>query len=143
MGAKLGFSWEALDVKLWQGGLSGLETAVSQLTQTIEISDEVTAQPHDCESLIVQEYIPHDFEYRVYTVEGKVAGNVYTKFCSVKENQEFGDFHQYFEAEQAAKAWMGGDMESFADAARQCNELTEHWLEWLRAQSCELPPAVR
>ena len=40
---------------LWWGQ-RGLETAISQLTQTIEISDEITGQPHDLENLIVQEF---------------------------------------------------------------------------------------
>ena len=38
--AKLGFSWEALDVKYWEGE-SGLESALHQLTQAIEISGKL------------------------------------------------------------------------------------------------------
>merc|ERR1712232_612379 len=41
--AKLGFSWEALDVKFWNGK-DGLEEALLQLTEAIEISEEFTGQ---------------------------------------------------------------------------------------------------
>merc|ERR1719295_932000 len=60
--AKLGFSWEALDVKMWDGGRPALKDALYQLSQSIEISKEFTGQPHDCENLIVQEYMVHDLE---------------------------------------------------------------------------------
>eukprot|EP00928_Gymnodinium_smaydae_P013991 TRINITY_DN15075_c0_g1_i1.p1 TRINITY_DN15075_c0_g1~~TRINITY_DN15075_c0_g1_i1.p1 ORF type:complete len:490 (+),score=112.50 TRINITY_DN15075_c0_g1_i1:168-1472(+) len=116
--AKLGFSWEALDVKYWEKR-EGLETALSQLTQTIEISDELTGQPHDLEALIVQEYIPHDLELRQYVVDGKVEGTVYTKFCKIKDNLEFGDFKQHFEGKQAARDWMGGDLAALEDGESQ------------------------
>jgi hypothetical protein len=140
--AKLGFSWEALDVKFWKGQ-DGLQQSLFDLTQVIEISDEFTAQPHDLESLIVQEYMTHDYELRIYVVEGKVEGSIYTKFCSIKQNQEFGDFHQLFRKEEAAKQWMGNDMTACEDGERQCLQLTEHWLAWLRTQACDLPPAIR
>lgn len=139
---KLGFSWEALDVKFFKGQ-EGLETALHDLTQTISISDELTGQPHDCESLILQEYIPHDFELRVYTVEGKVEATIFTKFCSIKDNNEFGEFKQLSTKEEASKQWMGGDSAACDDGERQCLELTNHWLAWLRTQTCEVIPAIR
>lgn len=139
---KLGFSWEALDVKCWVGE-AGLREALHQLTQNIDISDELTGQPHDCQVLLLQEFVPHDLELRVYVVEGKVEGMIYTKFCSLKPNNEFGDFKQLFDKAQAAKQWMGGDSAALADGERQCRELTSHWLHWVEAQCCEMPPAIR
>jgi len=140
--AKLGFSWEALDVKYWQRR-SGLEDALTQLAQRIEISGELTAQPHDLEEILVQEYVKHDLEIRLYIVEGQVEGIIYTKFCRIKENMEFGDFKQQFSKAEAARHWMGGDVAALEDAERQCRELAGHWLDWLQAQSCEMPPAIR
>jgi len=140
--AKLGFSWEALDVKFWEHQ-EGLDTALWQLTQTIEISQELTAQPHDCESLIVQEYIPHDLELRIYAVNGEVAGHIYTKFKTIKDNLEFGDFEQSFSKGEAAKQWMDGDTAALDDGEKQCRELTTHWLEWIQSQTCEVPAGVR
>lgn len=139
---KLGYSWEALDVKFSEGQ-EGLERSIYELSQTIEISDELTGQPHDCNSLILQEYIPHDFELRVYAVEGKVEATIFTKFCSIKPNREFGDFKQLSNKEQAAKQWMSGDSAACEDGERQCLELTNHWLAWLRTQTLEVPPAIR
>merc|ERR1711924_177980 len=80
---------------------------------------------------------------RIYTVEGKVEASIFTKFCTIKPNREFGDFQQCFTKEQAAKQWMGGDSAACDDGERQCLELTNHWLAWLRTQACELPPPIR
>eukprot|EP00927_Polykrikos_kofoidii_P019899 TRINITY_DN19331_c0_g1_i1.p1 TRINITY_DN19331_c0_g1~~TRINITY_DN19331_c0_g1_i1.p1 ORF type:complete len:580 (-),score=89.20 TRINITY_DN19331_c0_g1_i1:59-1798(-) len=140
--AKLGFSWEALDVKFWSHK-DKLAGTLDELSNTIKISDEFTAQPHDCEALLVQEYVPHDFELRMYAVDGKVVGTIFTKFCKIKENQEFGDFEQKFTRQEAAKSWMAGDQEAAEEGEQQCQELTEHWLAWLQTQSCEVPSAVR
>merc|ERR1719181_1806634 len=112
--AKLGFSWEALDVKFWKEE-RGLEVALHQLTQSIEISGSLTGQPHDCESLLIQEFCPHDIELRLYVVNGQVEGRIYTKFCKIKPNNEFGDFQQHFEPEPVAKEWMGGDRAALDD----------------------------
>jgi hypothetical protein len=140
--AKLGFSWEALDVKFWKGQ-DGLEEALLQLTEAIEISEEFTGQPHDMEVIMLQEYCEHDLELRLYVVEGKVEARIYTKFCKIKDNNEFGDFQESFLLEEAAEQWMGNDVEALKDGVRQCEEITNHWLAWIRCQICELPPAIR
>jgi len=140
--AKLGFSWEALDVKFWENE-SGLDSALHNLTQTIEISDELTGQPHDLESIIVQEYCKHDLEVRLYYVEGKLEATIYTKFCKIKDNLEFGDFHEAFVQSEAAKNWMGGDYAALEHGEKQCREIAEHWLVWVQGLICEMPPAIR
>eukprot|EP00747_Dinoflagellata_sp_TGD_P167582 gnl/TRDRNA2_/TRDRNA2_192236_c0_seq1.p1 gnl/TRDRNA2_/TRDRNA2_192236_c0~~gnl/TRDRNA2_/TRDRNA2_192236_c0_seq1.p1 ORF type:complete len:609 (-),score=115.55 gnl/TRDRNA2_/TRDRNA2_192236_c0_seq1:36-1802(-) len=140
--SKLGFSWEALDVKFWIGK-PGLEDSLSQLCYAIEISQEMTGQPHDCESIIVQEYIQHDLELRVYVVDNKPEGLIYTKFCRIKENNEFGDFKQKFSRSEAAKDWFGGDQAALEDGEKKCIEVTKHWLNWVECQTCEPPPAIR
>jgi len=140
--AKLGYSWEALDVKFWQEQ-SGLKDALFNLTQTIEISQELTGQPHDLEAIIVQEYCKHDLELRLYVVEGKVESAIYTKFCRIKENLEFGDFHELFDRKEAAKQWMGNDIAALLDGEKQCREITQQWLVWVEAQISEPPPAIR
>lgn len=140
--AKLGYSWEALDVKYWEGQ-AGLATALHQLTQAIEISSELTGQPHDCEQLIVQEYVTHNLELRIYVVDGKPEASIYTKFCKIKENKEFGDFHQLFSQQEAAKQWFEGDLDALKDGEKQCQEVTQHWINWIQAQTCEVPSAIR
>ena len=103
--------WEGASISslLERRGQRGLEQALSQLTQAsrvesipkhfqrclseaIEISDELTGQPHDLESLIVQEFVDHDLELRLYVVNGEVETTIFTKFCKIKPNNEFGDF---------------------------------------------------
>jgi len=140
--AKLGFSWEALDVKFWNGK-AGLEAALLQLTEAIEISEEFTGQPHDMEVIMLQEYCTHDLELRLYVVDGKVESTIYTKFCKIKPNNEFGDFHESFDLNEAAEQWMGSDVAALEDGHRQCREITNHWLVWVKTQLCELPPAIR
>lgn len=140
--AKLGFSWEALDVKFWEKE-EGLRRALDQLTQTIEISSEVTGQPHDLESVIVQEYVKHDLEMRLYVIEGKVENIIYTKFCKIKDNLEFGDFHELFSHEVAANQWMGGDSAALANGEQQCRKCIAHWMHWVWAQTSEVPPGIR
>ncbi|CAJ1357304.1 unnamed protein product, partial [Effrenium voratum] len=139
--AKLGFSWEALDVKFWEGQ-RGLATALSQLTQVIEISDELTGQPHDLEALIIQEFVEHDLEARLYVVNGEVETIIYTKFCKIKPNNEFGDFKEAFSSEEAGQ-WMDGDVATLKDGERQCREIAAHWMDWVRSQTCQTPPGIR
>ncbi|CAE7941554.1 unnamed protein product [Symbiodinium necroappetens] len=139
--AKLGFSWEALDVKYWEGK-AGLQTAISQLTQAIEISDEYTGQPHNLEALIIQEFVEHDMELRLYVVNGEVEATIYTKFCKIKPNNEFGDFKEHFTLEEAAE-WMGGDVATLKDGERQCREITAHWMDWVSMQTSQTPPGIR
>jgi len=129
-------------VKSWEG-FAGLQQSLYELSQVIEISEEMTAQPTELDALIVQEYIEHDYELRIYVVEGKAEAHIYTKFESIKANREFGDFRQLSNKEQAAKQWMDNDLETCEDGERQCLELTNHWLAWLRTQACALPAAIR
>merc|ERR1712039_405650 len=68
---------------------------------------------------------------------------VYTKFCRIKPNREFGDFKQLSIRDQAAKQWMGGDLAALESGEQQCKELVKHWLAWVKVQCCELPPAIR
>merc|ERR1712176_1247547 len=63
--------------------------------------------------------------------------------CSIRSNQEIGDFHQLFDKSKACREWMGGDADALEDGEQQCRELTKHWLDWLQAQTCEMPAAIR
>jgi len=92
---------------------------------------------------LIQEYCEHDIELRLYVVNGKVEGKVYTKFCKIKANNEFGDFHQHFDSEPVCREWMGGDREALDDGERQCREAVDHWMDWVAAQICDTPPAIR
>lgn len=79
----------------------------------------------------------------MYCIDGKVEGMIYTKFCKIKENKEFGDFKQNFNRQEAARAWMGNDVAALEDGERQCQKLSEYWIQWLEAQCCETPAAIR
>eukprot|EP00392_Amoebophrya_sp_AT5.2_P012199 g12297.t1 len=102
--AKLGYSWEALDVKLWREDnvkpsastsqhRYGLDDALLDLTRQIEITDNLVGQAHYLDHVIVQEFIPHVCEMRLYFVENVCEFCMFTKFDRVKSNNEFGDFN--------------------------------------------------
>merc|ERR1712216_852665 len=56
---------------------------------------------------------------------------------------EFGDFQQTFSQEDAASMWMDNDQAAMQDGMRQCLEVTRHWMDWVQAQVCEVPPGIR
>jgi hypothetical protein len=76
-------------------------------------------------------------------VDGVVQGKIYTKFCKIKPNNEFGDFQQHFDPEPVAREWLAGDRATLDDGERQCRECIEHWMVWVQAQICDKPPAIR
>merc|ERR1711976_1100432 len=43
----------------------------------------------------------------------------------------------------AARLWMGGDIDALKDGEARCKTAAEHWLTWLEAQTCEVIPAIR
>merc|ERR1712196_756647 len=91
--AKLGFSWEALDVKHWAGD-SGLVNAIEMLHAQEYIDSRRVGQSHRAPLCLVQEFVVHDFEMRMYVVEGAVEHITYTKFNRIDDAQAFKDFQE-------------------------------------------------
>jgi hypothetical protein len=72
--AKLPYSWEALDVKLWDNSTVGtsssgrkytLQNAIFDLNKHINIAGSIWGQCHFVDSFLVQEYVPHVVEMRM------------------------------------------------------------------------------
>ncbi|CAD7948731.1 unnamed protein product [Amoebophrya sp. A25] len=168
--AKLGYSWEALDVKLWQNTnsllhnqqqLDGtttsepreregkntkhnypLSAALRDLSDTINISNELVGQAHRLDWIMVQEFVPHALEMRLYYIKGKLKQVWYTRFNSVKSNNEFGEF--YYMSESVALSYMRGDVKALREATKKGQLLAESLLDWLVTQTGELTiPAIR
>eukprot|EP00927_Polykrikos_kofoidii_P081698 TRINITY_DN793_c0_g1_i2.p1 TRINITY_DN793_c0_g1~~TRINITY_DN793_c0_g1_i2.p1 ORF type:complete len:561 (-),score=68.01 TRINITY_DN793_c0_g1_i2:190-1872(-) len=136
---KLGWSWEAMDVQAWQNK-HDLQSALSRLVE----------QPGSLvDQIFVQEWIDFDVEIRHFIVEAdlknpqslKPKQRIYTIFKS-KEGGSFRDFAR-FDRAACVRETFANDDEAMTDAERQCDELIQRWLQWVQAQTHELPVVMR
>eukprot|EP01065_Artemidia_motanka_P027290 TRINITY_DN32511_c0_g1_i1.p1 TRINITY_DN32511_c0_g1~~TRINITY_DN32511_c0_g1_i1.p1 ORF type:complete len:538 (+),score=175.20 TRINITY_DN32511_c0_g1_i1:68-1681(+) len=130
--AKLGYAWEAREVYHFWGEEELAGKLKTLLTQPGSTAD----------SALVQAYIPHDCEVRVYCIHGKPVKMLYTKFQDVSHDGSPTEFRAYTR-EKAVEAWFSGS--SALDQAERMlrDELVPRWVRWLRTESCETPPAIR
>ncbi|KAH8053119.1 hypothetical protein JL722_9785 [Aureococcus anophagefferens] len=139
--AKLGHSWEAIDVRAWRGK-GQLRDALRSLAR----------QP-GCRAdyVFVQEFVEAVGEVRAYCVDGKLEKLLYTRFDDPDAGDEpvgeedQGRFVTFSELERAdaVQQWFRGD-EALADAAeREVRTLVGRWLAWLRGLDSEPLPFVR
>mmetsp|Transcript_22836 Transcript_22836/g.53392 ORF Transcript_22836/g.53392 Transcript_22836/m.53392 type:complete len:567 (-) Transcript_22836:209-1909(-) len=137
--AKLGWSWEAMDVQAWKNA-QDLTSALAYLGE----------QPGSfLEFVFVQEWVDFDVEMRHFVVEAdmqnpatwKAKKIIYTVFKS-QEGNCFRDFDR-FERKTCLQKTFHNDEEALADAERQAEVLIGHWLQWLQAQSHEMPVVTR
>jgi len=148
--AKLGFSWEALDVRHWDSPDCLAEQLESLIVQPGNKADTVH----------VQEFVDIDVEMRHFVVLPKYCGRkvdnlegreestlpniekvVYTCYESSDENH-FSDFNR-FDRETCVKNRFKGDDSALADAEAKAKELIGRLLIALRGESCEMPPVLR
>lgn len=137
--AKLGWSWEAMDVTAW-ANKEELEVALSSLAE----------QPGSLiEHVFVQEWVDFDVEMRHFVVEPRLEDPqswkakkiVYTVFKSEEEGS-FRNFDRY-ERKGCLQACFKNDDAALADAEQQAEELIGRWLQWLQGISHELPVVTR
>jgi hypothetical protein len=137
--AKLGWSWEAMDVRSW--------TNKSQLSAGLT---ELIEQPGSfMEHVLVQEWVDFDVEIRHFVVEADLSKPaslkpkklIYTVF-KCRDSGSFRDFDR-FDRKGCLRACFQNDDAALADAEQQAEELIVRWLNWLQAQTAELPVVVR
>ena len=137
--AKLGWSWEAMDVQAWTNKQE-LSVALTSLAE----------QPGSLmEFVFVQEHVDFEVEMRHFVVEPdltkpqtlKPKKIIYTVF-KCKEGGSFRDFDRY-DRRGCLKACFLNDDAALADAERQAEELITRWLQWLQAQTHDMPTVVR
>lgn len=138
--AKLPFSWEALDVKHFDG-YDELLKALNLLHVGEYINGKLAGQCHRAHMLI-QEYVAHDLELRCYVVEGQVEEFHYTRFERVDAYHAFKEFTEV-NRDECLERWMNGDSAMLVDAEQRARQLVQSWLVWLQAQTCAPIPAVR
>lgn len=138
--AKLGWSWEAMDVKAWKNK-----------QELGNIFTPLVEQPgSQVDQVFVQEYVDFDVEIRHFIVEGdlsnpaslKAKQKIYTVFRS-KEEGCFRNFGRFDRKGCLANTNFNNDEAAMVDCERQCDELIVRWMQWLQAQSHELPVVCR
>ena len=66
--------------------------ALFQLTRHIDINSDDVGQAHSLDHIMVQEFVEHRLEMRLYYIESRFEFCMFTRFNRVKPNHEFGDF---------------------------------------------------
>merc|ERR1711924_35796 len=137
--AKLGYSWEALDVRAWKN-----ET---ELARALTVIGEQAGSRMGV--VLVQELIDFDVEMRMFVVDPNLSDPstlkpkkvLYTVFTN-KENGTFSSFAKYNRS-HCLETTFENDDEALTDAEQQSYELVSRWLQWLQAQTHELPVVTR
>jgi len=137
--AKLGWSWEAMDVRSWQNK--------QQLSHALW---DLAEQPGSfMEYVFVQEWVDFDVEMRHFIVEGDISKPATLKpkkiIYTVFKSQDGGSFRDFdrFDRKGCLKACFHNDDAALADAEWQAETIINRWMQWLQAQSHELPVVVR
>jgi len=139
---KIGYSWEAFDVKRWKDELA-LADVLQQLAGHVYIDDNQTGQPHFVDTILCQEYIEHLSELRCYVINHKIEKYCWTKFMRVNEQLDFKEFEQAKDEKEACERWFDGDESRILKAKEQAQNLVDRWLLWLQTQACEDIPVIR
>ena len=131
---KLGYAWEATQVRFFSGEL--------------QLAREMTflCAQEGCESvaLLVQGFVPNDFEMRVYVVQGQQAHVVYSTFDAEEDSRALT--HPSFAVKSRAEAiadWLESDEAAMVDAERAVVVLVTRWMRWLTSVSSDAVPAIR
>jgi hypothetical protein len=130
---KLGYSWEAMDVRTFKGA-----NILSQ-----QITDLFFQNGCMVDSVLVQERVPNSFEIRFIVVKEAVKHTIYTHFGSVSQDGLFRDFERTQDRREAAHRWFNGDEESIEKAERIARDCIEQWNLWFLTEIERTPPAIR
>eukprot|EP01062_Namystynia_karyoxenos_P050538 TRINITY_DN3935_c1_g1_i1.p1 TRINITY_DN3935_c1_g1~~TRINITY_DN3935_c1_g1_i1.p1 ORF type:complete len:710 (+),score=207.55 TRINITY_DN3935_c1_g1_i1:114-2132(+) len=131
--AKLGFAWEAREVLLFNSEQQLAERMRKLVSQPGGVAD----------SILVQEFIPHDCEMRVYCLHGEPRHCLFTKFSSVNSDGKPETFSSLDRA-AALKEWFRGDDKALSEAEHIIlKERVPAFIRWLLTESCETPAAIR
>ena len=131
---KLGFSWEALDVRACEADkYSVRDTALALLRQT------------DCFSsgVIVQKHVNAVFELRCFVVNGEVAHHYCARYASCeKSTGYFGDWETH-PRDNVITKWLSGDELAYQVMLAKARETIGLWNIWLITENAGPVPAIR
>ena len=131
--AKLGYSYEGVDVKMVEGK--------EQLAEALYF---LLSQPNytNC-SVFVQERIEVSCEARCFLINGRVVSMLYTKFDRIDAQGYVREYEKETCGDRARRAWFSDDHDAWSDAMQQIQRLSDRWNLWLLAQSAERTVSVR
>jgi hypothetical protein len=130
---KLGYSWEAMDVRTFKGA-----NVLSQ-----QMNDLFFQNGCMVDSVLVQERVPNSFEIRFIVVKDEVKHTIYTHFGSVSADGLFRDFERTQDRREAARRWFNSDDAAIEKAEKIARECVEHWQLWFLTEIERTPPAIR
>ena len=144
--AKLGYSWEATDVRCFEGP--------GQLALALK---DLAEQPASfVEGVLVQEWVNFDIEIRLFWVDADIGIDpktktlrkpnpskiLYTAFNTIDHEQRMRDFERFSRVDAVARCFSG-DEAAMTDAETQAVELGRNLLMFINAECCEPPPVLR
>lgn len=123
---KLGFSYEAMDVKFCKGG--------QELARALQYLSTKTSYKNDC--LLVQQRVNFvNLEFRVYVIEGRQINVHYTRFKEISAGLATGFLHA--SRREAIDKWFDSDEAAFIDAENQVARILERVNAWMLAECCQ------
>ncbi|EEQ98693.1 hypothetical protein Pmar_PMAR024905 [Perkinsus marinus ATCC 50983] len=131
---KLGYSWEAMDVRTFDAEASSLASQMQ----------DVLLQP-TCknDSVLVQERVPNSLEMRFITAMGEVRHVTYSTFARISEDGLYRDFERSMDRTEAAHRWFEGDVEALKEAEGICHTCIRAWQRWMLTEADQPAPALR
>lgn len=132
--AKLGFSYEGIDVRMAYGRHELADALHTLATQPGYKSDCVYVQ---------QRVRQVDLEARCFVLNGEVVGTLWTRFARIDHNGYVRDYEKSDSEDDALRNWFYNDRAAWVDAQRQIRLLTRRWHNWMLARSAEPTVSVR
>ncbi|CAE7277208.1 RPS9B [Symbiodinium natans] len=130
---KLGYSYEAADVRMVKA-----EAALAEAMYCLVTQPNYT---NDC--VYVQERVRTvHLEARCFVLNGEVVNALFTRFARVDCNGYVRDYEKS-SSSKAQEDWLFDDAAAFEDARSQMKRLCHLWHLWLLAQSAEPTVSVR
>merc|ERR1711871_1127728 len=126
--AKLGFSYEGVDVKMCNG--------VEELTNALHLLGTQPGYLNDCVN-VQQRVHCVTLEARCFVLHGEIVGILWTRFARIDKGGYVRDYEKAHSEEEAMQKWFKNDKVAWQIAREQINTLTRRWYMWLLTQSSE------
>eukprot|EP00756_Hemistasia_phaeocysticola_P004681 Hpha_TRINITY_DN12949_c0_g1::TRINITY_DN12949_c0_g1_i1::g.164504::m.164504 len=146
--AKMGFAWEATDVRRFEDE-----------RQLAERLDSLVHRPMlaTADSVMVQEWVDFTSEFRLFFVDPQPAWDskrggpkllkpravLYTRFREEQKNSGCPTDFERFDRAGCLASCFSSDTHALDDAERQCFELASKCLFWMLTECSEPPPVMR
>jgi len=138
--AKLGWSWEALDVRKWNNP-QDLQRIL------VELAEQTGSR---MEFVFVQEWVDFDIEIRNYVVLPQLNDRqscyprhvICTQFQEETAHGGFTNFNR-FGREECLNQIFRGDKAAYQNCESQMHDLIYRWLHYFRSESSEMPVFCR